>query len=282
MFAGQPGQAPVGVVYGVLAWSPDARNWHYIAPEQSFVPLGSSGSGTSGTGGGAGAGAFTGAVHSSVRASRSSSISRTHRGSSSTASAAAGAGDFDCCGVFMAKQNPAETPQFSASDPNTPLPLYYAGSNGAFFGPRAGSLGVASVGKHAFAGYVGPATITTAWSPVQTGSLKVTAVGAVRVGVQINSVLTVESCNPVNGTEVAVKWATNTTAAGQPAPAEGNGGTDAAAAAAAVGWGRSRSSSRSRSKPPVDPAYPIAEYVGGAVGLVFDVPAGSILYAYHM
>ena len=231
MVVGLPGQAPVGVVYGVLAWSPDARNWHYIAPEKSFVPLGSSGSGTSGTGGGAVAGAGTGDVHSSVRAGRSGSTA-------AAAAAAAGAGDFDCCGVFMAKQNPTETPQFGASDPNTPLPLYYAGSNGAFFGPRAGSLGVASVGKHAFAGYVGPATITTAWSQVQTGALKVTAAGAVRVGVQINSVLTVASCNPINGTEVAVTWATNTTTARPPAPAEGNGSTD--------GRSGSRSCCRSR------------------------------------
>ena len=37
---GQAGQAPVGTVYGVLAWSVDARHWHYIAPEQSFIPLG--------------------------------------------------------------------------------------------------------------------------------------------------------------------------------------------------------------------------------------------------
>jgi hypothetical protein len=95
---GHSGQAPVGVVYGVLAWSADARHWHYIAPEQSFVPLGTS-----------------------------------------------TAGDFDCCGVFMAKQNPVETPQFHASEPDTSIPLYYAGSNGQFFGPRAGALGLASV-----------------------------------------------------------------------------------------------------------------------------------------
>ena len=33
-------QAPVGVVYAVLAWSADARHWHYIQPERSFIPLG--------------------------------------------------------------------------------------------------------------------------------------------------------------------------------------------------------------------------------------------------
>ena len=83
----------MGQVRGVLAWSPDARHWHYIAPEKSFVPLGrpaaavaaaaavsgnggdgSSGSGGGGDGGGDGGG---GGVEPP---------------------------DFDCCGVFMAKQ----------------------------------------------------------------------------------------------------------------------------------------------------------------------------------
>ena len=191
------------------------------------------------------------------------------------AGARAVAPDFDCCGVFMAKQNPTETMEFIASDPNTPLPLYYAGSNGAFFGPRAGSLGVVSVGKHAFAGYAGPATITTSWSHVQTGALKVTATGAVRVGVQINSVLTVESCNPINGTEVAVTWSTNTTTTSRP-EVKSNGVVEAEVAVARV------KEAAPTTKPPVNPAYPIAEYIGGAVGLVFDVPVGSILYAYHM
>ena len=70
---GLPGQAPVGQVDGILAWSPDARHWHYIAPETSFVPLGAEGS-------------------------------------------------LDCCGAFIAKQNPSMTPAFVAADPSTPMP----------------------------------------------------------------------------------------------------------------------------------------------------------------
>ena len=89
-----------------------ARNWEYIAPEQSFIPQGRS------------------------------------------ASKAKSEPDFDCCGIFMAKQNPVLTPQYDDASGGgaAQLPLFYAGSNGAFFGPRAGALGVAYVGRHAFAG----------------------------------------------------------------------------------------------------------------------------------
>jgi hypothetical protein len=188
---GSPGQA-VGQVYGVLAWSPDARHWHYIAAEQSFIPLGRPH--TSGKGG--------------VRRSEQ-------------AAAAAAVGEFDCCGVFIAKQNPSESPQYTAG--NAELPIYYAGSNGAFFGPRAGAMGLAYVGKHAFAGLAGPGVVQASSVQVQTGTLRVTAYGAVRVAVVGVGKLSFASCTA-----------------------------------------------------------PLAEFVSGAVGLRFQVPAGSVLYAFHV
>jgi hypothetical protein len=196
---GQPGQAPVGQVYGVLAWSPDARHWHYISPEQSFVPLGGGGS-----------------------------------------------TDFDCCGIFMAKQNPVETAEYSTAMASTAplLPIYYAGSNGAFFGPRAGSLGVAYVRKHAFAGLAGPGEVTASDAIVQTGTLRVTASGAVRVGVTGVGALSVAHCPAIDGTEVEVHW--------------------------------------NATKPSSAAGPPLAAFVGGAVGLVFHIPVGSVLFAYHV
>lgn len=202
------GQAPVGQVYGVLAWSPDARRWHYIAPEQSFIPLGRP--------------ASTGNTGSSYSAEQDSA--------------------FDCCGVFMAKQNPTESPQYAAS---SPLPIYYAGSNGAFFGPRAGAMGLAYVGKHAFAGLAGPAEIQASAVQVQTGILRVTASGAVRVAVVGVGKLSFAACTAINGTEVQVNW---------PNASYGQVQADA----------------------------PLSEFVSGAVGLRFDVPAGSVLYAFHV
>ena len=90
----------------------------------------------------------------------------------------------------MAKQDPLATPAFTASDSSNQLPLFYAGANGAFFGPRAGALGVAYVGRHAFAGLAPPssstssssassattaAIIRSSWVIVETGTLRVTA-----------------------------------------------------------------------------------------------------------
>lgn len=82
----------------------------------------------------------------------------------------------------MAKQDPLATPAFTASDSSNQLPLFYAGANGAFFGPRAGALGVAYVGRHAFAGLAPPsssattvAIIRSSWAIVETGTLRVTA-----------------------------------------------------------------------------------------------------------
>ena len=39
------GATPVGTVNGVLAWSPDARHWHYIKPVTSFIPRGDAAAG---------------------------------------------------------------------------------------------------------------------------------------------------------------------------------------------------------------------------------------------
>lgn len=192
----------------MLAWSPDARHWHYIAPEQSFIPLG--------------------------------------RQASSGATPA-----FDCCGVFMAKQNPTVTAEYA--DGVADLPVYYAGSNGAFFGPRAGALGLVHVGKHAFAGLAGgPFVVTASAAQVQTGTLRVTASGAVRVAVAGVGRLSFAGCLPVNGTEVEVQWPNASSA-----PTSSVNG-------------------------PTSMRQPLAEFVGGAVQLSFDVPAGSILYAYHV
>ena len=113
----------MGQVRGVLAWSPDARHWHYIAPERSFIPL----------------------------------------GRPASAGAKPAEPDFDCCGVFMAKQNPTATAEYAAATAQD-LPVYYAGSNGAFFGPRAGALGLAYVRKHMFAGLAGPVVKSAAWT----------------------------------------------------------------------------------------------------------------------
>ena len=143
----------------------------------------------------------------------------------------------------MAKQNPAESPQYSAGKEE--LPIYYAGSNGAFFGPRAGAMGLAYVGKHAFAGLAGPGVVQASSVQVKTGTLLVTASGAVRVAVVGVGKLSFVSCAAINGTEVAVQW---------PNATHGQGQSDA----------------------------PLAEFVSGAVGLRFEVPAGSVLYAFHV
>jgi hypothetical protein len=72
-------------VRGVLAWSPDARHWHYIAPEKSFVPLGRP-----------------------ATAATAATVSGSGNGGDGSSGSGGGGGveppDFDCCGVFMAKQ----------------------------------------------------------------------------------------------------------------------------------------------------------------------------------
>jgi hypothetical protein len=118
-----PGAAPPGQVFGVLAVSHDARTWEYIHPDTSFIPHGEEGS-------------------------------------------------FDCCGVFMAKQNPSMTPAYSSGSDT--LPLFYNGCNGAFFGPRACAVGSVSIGRHAFAGLAGPATVLSSWAIVNNGTIRVT------------------------------------------------------------------------------------------------------------
>eukprot|EP01052_Picozoa_sp_SAG31_P017492 SAG31_NODE_1198_length_9441_cov_3.648897_3_plen_143_part_00 len=142
----------------------------------------------------------------------------------------------------MAKQNPIHTMQYSDS---TRLPIYYAGSNGAFFGPRAGGLGLAYVGKHAFAGLAGPAVVESSSVQVQTGALRVTASGAVRVAVVGITHLSFDQCAPLNGTEVEVKWNLSSAQNGYQ-------------------------------------AQPLAEFIGGAMGLRFEVPHASVLYAFHV
>jgi hypothetical protein len=94
------------------------------------------------------------------------------------------------------------------------------------------------VGRHAFAGLAGPATVRSSWARVLTGELRVTASGAVRVGVEASGSHSAANCARINGTEVLVRW---------------NGTSES-----------------------------LTEFVGGTIGLVFDVPAGSVLYAFHV
>ena len=82
-----------------------------------------------------------------------------------------------------------------------------------------------------------------------------TAFGAVRVAVTGVGKLSFANCLPANGTEVIVQW--NTTQAGETEIGLAGSGMD-----------------------PVEP--PLTEFIGGAVGLSFEVPAGSVLYAYHV
>lgn len=59
--------------------------------------------------------------------------------------------DFDCCGIFTAKQGyqPSQQPDAAA---NSTLRVYYGGCNGPFLGSRACALGLARVQKHGWAG----------------------------------------------------------------------------------------------------------------------------------
>ena len=78
--------------------------------------------------------------------------------------------------------------------------------------------------------------------------------------------LSFAGCLPVNGTEVEVQWP-NATSTSSDGSGGGSGSEEAAGPAGQVGSVG---------------AVPLAEFVGGAVGLSFEVPAGSILYAYHV
>ena len=154
----------------------------------------------------------------------------------------------------MAKQSP-----LLAAPVDDTLPLYYTGCNGAFFGPRGCGLGLISIQRHGFAGYQGPAVVTASFAAVADGTLRVTATGGVRVGVAGSSTLTAAQCDPVDGVEVAVRWSSN---ASRPALPD-------------------RSSPVVASPPPPS-SFPLSQYVGGAVGLTFDIPAGAVLFAYHL
>lgn len=192
-----PSAAPAGQVYGVLAWSPDARHWEYIAPDQSFIPHGANGS-------------------------------------------------FDCCGIFMAKQNPAMSPAYAAGE-NT-LPLFYAGANGAFFGARATNLGSVAIGRHQFAGLSGPANVTSVFTVVErNGTLKVTATGGVTVTMIGVGGLEADFCDPIDGVEVAVTW--------RPNPLK----------------------PRNKLTNPF-----LKNHIGGGKQIMFTIPTGGVLYAWHM
>lgn len=57
--------------------------------------------------------------------------------------------DFDCCGIFTAKQGYQLSQQ---PDTNNTMRVYYGGCNGPFLGSRACALGLARVQKHGWAG----------------------------------------------------------------------------------------------------------------------------------
>ena len=102
------------------------------------------------------------------------------------------------------------------------------------------------MGRHMFAGYAGPGTVTTAPAKISTGELRVTASGGVRVGVfEGDPALSVNASNAVDGVEVQVTW-------GQPAGEK------------------------------AEERLTLAQYLHGAVGFVFYLPEGSVLYAYHV
>ena len=162
---------------------------------------------------------------------------------------APGSGQWDCCSVFGAKQDPESTPEFLRGEPE--FPIFYAGCNGRFFGPRACGLGRVSVGRHAFAGlhnqHQTEATeVEIAPTLVSTGKLRVTVGGSgtVRVAVVGDSSMSFDRCTPVrNATEVEVVWM------GAPGEAQGDG---------------------------------LSAYQGGAVGLVFLLDPDAVLWAFHI
>eukprot|EP01051_Picozoa_sp_SAG22_P013931 SAG22_NODE_1622_length_3962_cov_25.479420_2_plen_517_part_00 len=122
-------------------------------------------------------------------------------------------GSWDCCSVFGAKQSPQRTPEYLAGDDH--LILYYVGCNGGWEGPRACGLGMVHIGRHAFAGFAPSeaterGTLETAPARVSTGRLAVTATGGVRVSVAGVPSLSAEGCRAVDGTDVVVVWAGNT------------------------------------------------------------------------
>jgi hypothetical protein len=153
-------------------------------------------------------------------------------------------GQWDCCSVFGAKQDPQSTPEFVQGEAD--FPLYYAGCNGRFFGPRSCGLGRVSVRRHAFAGLQNehPSETTdveTAPTLVSTGTMRITVggSGAVRVRVVGDSSMSFERCVPIhNATEMEVTW---------------GGGSPG-----------------------------LHTYLGGAVALVFRLDPGAVLWAFHV
>jgi hypothetical protein len=146
----------------------------------------------------------------------------------------------------MAKQDPTLTPAYLAGSEE--IPLFYAGCNGAFFGPRACALSSVMMKRHGFAGLAGPANVTASYVTPLDGSLRVTATGGVRVGV-IGRWYGTQHCTPINGTEVPVEWI--------PPPNKPN-------------------------DKPLPIGKPLGDLVGGAVGLMFEIPRGAVLYAWHL
>lgn len=104
------------------------------------------------------------------------------------------------------------------------------------------------VKRHGFAGLRGPANVTASMQAVVDGSFKVTATGGVTVGV-IGMWYGTQECAPIDGVEVPVVWT-----------APPNKPNDK----------------------PLPVGKPLAELVGGAAGLTFSIPAGGVLYAWHM
>ena len=109
--------------------------------------------------------------------------------------------------------------------------------------------------RHGFAGLKGPANVSATWQVVADGTLKVTATGGVRVGV-VGKWYGTSLCNPIDGVEVPVTWNLPQTKPGHHPP---------------------------KALPPGRPLDdPDMSLVGGAAGLEFYVPAGAVLYAWHI
>ena len=184
-----------GTVNAELCFSVDGRNWRYLAPGKSFIPLG-------------------------------------------------GAGGWDSCSVFGAKQGFMRSQRRGAR--NSSMPLYYAGCNGPFMGPRACALGLAHVQRHGWAGMQGTGSggwIQLAPARVGTGVLLLTVestgTAGVRVRLKDDPQCTFENSIALIGTLTEV-------------PAAWRGGCD------------------------------LMAYRGGAVIIELDIAPGATVFAYSL
>jgi hypothetical protein len=154
-----------------------------------------------------------------------------------------GAGGFDACSVFGAKQDPLRS-----AGKNDTLRLYYVGCNGPFFGSRGCGLGLATLPRDHWAGYRG-GQLVTAPVRVSGSTLNVSVDGGsttgIRVGLLGDPVLTIENCDPIRGkvVDAVVRWKAGTV----------------------------------KRKP-----WTLTNLTDGAVTLIFDIPADATAFAFSV